>query len=63
MTVSAKRYEKNGITTTLEYGTGGGMYYIKIDDVVIAQCTSYRPAWRRGQDAEQMLAETGWEKK
>lgn len=62
MTIKAKTYIKNGVTTTLEYGMGGGSYYVKLDDVVLSQCSSYRPAWAKGQETEGALSETGWEK-
>ncbi len=60
MTITAKRYVKDGIETTLEYGVGGGRYYVKLDDVVLAECFSYRAPWIKGQEAEKALKETGW---
>lgn len=62
MTIKATRYMKDGIETTLEYDMGGGSYYVVQDNVVLAQCSSYRPAWSIGQKAEAALAETGWVK-
>lgn len=62
MTIKRETFTKDGETTVLEYGMGGGQYYVKIDDVVLSQTTAWRFAWDRGQEARHALAATGWEK-
>lgn len=62
MTIKTERYTKNGVVTTLEYGAGRGSYYVLLDGVVLAQCSSYRPVWAVGAVARTALTETGWTK-
>lgn len=61
MTIKVERYTKNGITSSLRYGFGGGRYFVSLDDVVLAQGTSYRGVWPVGLEARTMLRVTGWE--
>ncbi len=62
MTITTERYTKNGEATVLEFGTGGGQYYVKLDDAVLLQASSYRPVWARGLDARAFLVSAGWRK-
>ena len=60
MTIKRERYTKDGIETTLEFGTGRGWYYVKLDNVVLSQTTMWRFAWDAGRNARTALASTGW---
>jgi hypothetical protein len=60
MTITRYRYTKENLETVVEFGMGGGIYFVRIDDVVITETFVTRYAYGKLRDARVLLVDAGW---
>lgn len=60
MTIMRYRYTKDGLETVVEFGMGNGIYFVRIDDVVVTQTRVTSSAYSKLRDTRVLLDMTGW---